>query len=617
MNLDSSVADKLENKLRGIFKPDDGGDIIEWLENNISQIPYSPMPSGFRVSHTPWLAEPLRACADLEKKNVHIIAPIQSGKSLGAEMLSCYIIARQPAPTLYLNDTDDNASNWMRTRLRILWENVPAVMKKLPKGEEKAKGDTVIMPDMTFWCCGAFNRKNLQQKSIRWLIADETWLYPKGHLKEAIARVESFGWLGKTVFMSQGGFQGDETEEFWNMTTKSVWSFACPKCGHKQPFKWEQIRIPDDIILRDGDYDYNKVRKETVYECEGCAHHFKDSIESRMEMNKTGFYATTNPNADLSSVGFTWNCLCARSWGKSAEAYLRAKNIMDSSGDSGPLRIFKQKQLALFWSDAPDKVDMLQTIGEYNQGDDWEGEFVINPLNKRIHNDRTAKDHIKCRFMTVDVQRNGFYCLVRSWAEGGVSRLFRLRFVQTWNDVDAFAKANGVFKSLVYVDCGDQMDDVIRQCGINGWTALRGDQRNEFPWKIQTSSGIKIINKPYAPARLVNVGTGVVRVHHFSNLALKDQLSRLRKSGKHTCPADAGGDYFEQMESEARVLNPNGKPEWKRIGKRDNHFWDCEVMQLIPANAFALLGSIKEQHIISDDGKSVEDPNDKNDKPVS
>jgi hypothetical protein len=32
-----------------------------------------------------------------------------------------------------------------------------------------------------------------------------------------------------------------------------------------------------------------------------------------------------------------------------------------------------------------------------------------------------------------------------------------------------------------------------------------------------------------------------------------------------------------------------GKPEWKRIGKRANHLWDCEVMQFVPALAFGLL----------------------------
>ena len=580
--------------MRRVFKPDEGGDIVSWLEENIRSIPFSPMPAGFRAKETPWLIDPLRACANPEIRLTQIIAPIQSGKSLAAEMLSCYILARQPAPTLYLNDTDGNAADWMKTRLRVLWENCPPVMKKLNKGEEKAKSDTVQTNDMTFWCLGAFNEKNLQRRSIRWLVADETWLYPKGHLAECTARVTSFGWLGKRVFMSQGGYAGDETEEVWNTTKKMVWSFACPHCDYKQEFKWEQIRLPEDAMIYEGEYDYNKIRTHTTYECEGCKHLFRDSRESRDEMNARGFYAVTNPQAADYNVGYTWNCLAARSWGAAAENFIRAKLIMDLAGDSNPMRIFKQKQLAQFWSDAPDAFDSIQSIGEYKQGEDWHEEGLINPQTRRLHNDRTLKDQIPTRFLTVDCQRTGFYCLVRGWAEGGMSRLRKWKFVSTWNDVDAYAKANGVHKALVYVDCGDQFDDVIRQCGIHGWTALRGDQRSEFPWKVKGNGGVmKTINKTYAPARLVNAGTGVVRVHHFSNLALKDQLSRLRKSGRHSVPSDCGQDYIDQMESEVRTMNTNGKPEWKQIGKRANHLFDCEVMQLVPAAAFGLLAEPK------------------------
>ena len=597
MKTDPKIADELEYKLRQVFKPDDGTDIVTWLEENVKQIPFSPMPAGFRIKHTPWLAEPLRACVDIEKRHIHIIAPIQSGKSLAGELLSCYIIARQPAPTLYLNDTDDNAYDWIQSRLRVLWENTPEVLKKLNKGEEKSKSDTVQTKDMTFWCLGAFNPKNLQRRSIRWIVADETWQYPKGHLAEASARVESFGWLGKKIFMSQGGYQGDETEEFWNMTTKSVWSFKCPVCDYGQQFKWEQVRLPEDHVDFDGGYNFEKIRNSTTYECEGCKHLFPDNIESRGNMNERGYYAITNPQAADYNVGYTWNCLAVRSWGRSAESYLRAKIILDATGDSSPMRIFKQKQLALFWSDVPDSVDILSTVGEYKEGNEWDGEHLIDPATRRVHNDRTLKNHIPTRFMTVDVQRTGFYYVVRMWGLSGESRLLRKGFVSTWNDVIAVANANKVFKSLVYVDCGDQFDDVIRQCGINGWTALRGDQRSEFPWRIKTSNGYKTVNKTYAPARLVNAGSGVVRVHHFSNLALKDQLSRLRKTGKHTCPSDVGDDYLLQMESEVRVMESNGKPIWKVVGKRANHLWDCEVMQLVAAQAFGMLGIPKEKQI--------------------
>jgi phage terminase large subunit GpA-like protein len=585
------IGDRLEAKLRKVFRPDDGGDIVKWLEDNIRQIPFSPMPSGFRVAETPWLAEPLRAFADPEIRLVQLIAPIQSGKSLAAEMLSCFIIARQPAPTLYLNDQDSNAADWMQSRLRVLWENVPAVLSKLTKDEEKKKAGTVQTADMTFWCLGAFNEKNLQRRSIRWLIGDETWLWPQGHLAEASARVTSFGWLGKRIFMSQGSFQGDDTEACWQTTDKRTWSFACPECGFKQPFKWEQIRIPENATDADGDWNFQVIKVDTTYECEGCLHRFKDTRTNRDAMNANGFYAKQNPTADDAQVGFHWNALAARSWGGLAEMYLRAKNAIDANGDAKAMQIFEQKQLAKFWSDAPDAFDTLQAIGQYKMGDAWGEASLIDPATRKVHNDHTREKQLKLRFMTVDVQRNGFYCLIRAWALGGESRLHKWKFVQTWEDVAQLAKVNEVIPAFVYVDCGDQFDDVIRQCGINKWTALRGDQRYDFPWRIQTPQGFKMVAKVYAPARLVNVGTGAVRVHHFSNLALKDQLSRLRRTGKHSCANDAGQDYLDQMDSEVRVKNVTGKPEWKRIGKRANHLWDCEVMQFIPALAFGLMNA--------------------------
>lgn len=595
MKTDPEVLENLEARLRRGFKPDDGGDIVKWLEDNIKQIPFSPMPSGFRCSETPWLAEPLRACADPEIRFVHIIAPIQSGKSLMAEMLSCYILARSPGPTLYLNDTDGNANDWMESRLRVLWENVPPVLSRLSRGEEKKKSGTVQTQDMTFWCLGAFNEKNLQRRSIRWLVADETWLYPRGHLAEATARVTSFGWLGKRVFMSQGGYSGDETEENWITTDRREWCFNCPKCGHEQPFDFSQIRVPEAAKIYEGEYNYEIVRTKTEYECKGCYARFPDTRAARDSFNATGHYVKTNEGAASHNVGFKWNALAARSWGTVAEMYIRARLAQESNSDSSPMRIFRQKQLAEFWSDVPEAFQSELSVGEYQMDEPWEQESLIDPTNRKLHMDKTKEGHPKCRFLTVDVQRNGFFCLTRMWSETEGSRLLNWKFATTWEEVALIAQNNNVLPALVYVDCGDQFDDVIRHCGIHKWTALRGDQKSEFPWRVLTNSGYRTVAKTYAPARLVNVGTGPVRVHHFSNLALKDQLSRLRKSGKHTVPANVGNDYIEQMQSEVRVMTTAGKPEWRRIGKRHNHLWDCEVMQLVAAAAFGLLGIKKEE----------------------
>jgi hypothetical protein len=52
---------------------------------------------------------------------------------------------------------------------------------------------------------------------------------------------------------------------------------------------------------------------------------------------------------------------------------------------------------------------------------------------------------------------------------------------------------------------------------------------------------------------------------------------------------DAGDDYLAQMDSEQRVRK-GGKWLWERIGKRPNHYWDCEAMQVAAAVMLKLVG---------------------------
>ena len=44
------------------------------------------------------------------------------------------------------------------------------------------------------------------------------------------------------------------------------------------------------------------------------------------------------------------------------------------------------------------------------------------------------------------------------------------------------------------------------------------------------------------------------------------------------------------MKSEKRTIATNGKPFWEQIGSKDNHFWDCEVICILPALAWRLTG---------------------------
>ncbi|NDC96275.1 hypothetical protein EB077_13295, partial [bacterium] len=175
---------------------------------------------------------------------------------------------------------------------------------------------------MTLWVLGAHNKTNLQRRSIRWLIGDECWRWPTGHMAEAEARVTAFGWLGKCLFMSQGGHQDDDMTKRHLMTDQREWMFACPECGARQPYQWEQIKWSADARTEQG-WDYAAVRASTVMLCATCQAEFPDDDRTRKRLNQAGCYVRQNPTASPENVGFHWNALCAMSWGRLAELYLR------------------------------------------------------------------------------------------------------------------------------------------------------------------------------------------------------------------------------------------------------------------------------------------------------
>jgi hypothetical protein len=102
--------------------------------------------------------------------------------------------------------------------------------------------------------------------------------------------------------------------------------------------------------------------------------------------------------------------------------------------------------------------------------------------------------------------------------------------------------------------------------------------------------GMKSELRPYSPPVVEAVGQKRVKRFYFSNLRLKDTLNLLIRKGRHQRPKDVPEEYLAQMQSEKRVVSVSGRPIWEQIGDRDNHFWDCEVICILPALAWKLTG---------------------------
>ncbi len=556
----------------------------KWCEKNVKNIPYSPIPGHFKSANSPWVREVMEAMADPDIRLVSIVAPVQSSKTISAELCLCYIIANFPGPCLWLSQTDADAKDQAEARLHKLFSECDAVKKLFPADRHKKKTQTVFFSNgMTLWVLGAHAKSNLQSRSIRWLIGDETWQWPNGHMQQAEARVTAFGWLGKCIFLSQGGTENDDTHRKFETTDMREWEFKCPKCGKYQPYKWSNIKWDKNYRDGEGRIDFAKVRSSVRLVCEFCKHEIADSDANRKLLNSSAKFVPQNPNAPATKAGFHWNSMASMSWGELAEMYLRAKESCRRGGLED-LKNFYQKRLALPWGDLEEDFTLDISPSGYRMGDDWDSEAAVGAKGAILPPPHENKNRVRLRFLTVDVQMDHFYAVVRSWACDASSRLVYCAKLQTWEDVEILQNRFGVFPQLVFVDAGYSTFEVYRNCAKHNWTALMGDGRRDFPHRVNG----KITQRFYSTARHPLVSDRKCRMHYWSNLGVKDTLARLRSNqnpdegSTWEVPSDVPEEYLKMLDSEQRVKKGNSW-EWRQIGKRPNHYWDCEAMQVCAA----------------------------------
>jgi hypothetical protein len=414
-------------------------------------------------------------------------------------------------------------------------------------------------------------------------------------MEEAMGRTTQFSWNSKHVFASQGGTPTDDFHQLLEQPSTNIhdWSFNCPKCNTLQPYDWSFVRFPEDA--KDGDeWDVAKVKAGTTYECRSCNHRHTDSRETRYELNLGGKFAPREPGKSIERVGLHLNALAMMSWGELGRMMLEAKRASVIYGDEEPRRIFKQKRLALAYSEESGTMLAPVNASDYALADDWAEEAVITPKAQIATRENAPAGSIPFRTMGIDAQRKGglhFWATVRRWSRNGQSRLMAFEKVETWTGLDDLARKHGVHKALIAVDSGDQTQAVYAECCRRGWKTTKGSHLDDF---AVTSSNGQTTRRFYSDPQAMIVPGQANRVSFivFSVPAAKDLLHGLRVRKLHTFPRDAVEEYAKQLNSEVRVKDKRtGRPMWiLPQGVLDNHALDCEVIALLLAVRWGVVG---------------------------
>jgi len=539
----------------------------EWATGRVAL--YEGLSPTYQADSAPWLREPLDAFADVDAKEVCLLAPVGTGKTTMIEAAIAFVISEDPGGTMIVGQTDSDIKDWSETRMQHTLRNTKETMGLLPTGKNrhKLRKDAIIFPHMSMFLTGA-NISGLQAKSMRRVLCDEVWTWDKGMIREAQGRLHD-RWNRQFILVSQGGVIGDDWHGKWTQTNQHERFFRCPKCEHEQTFAWQNVRFDeiDDAITA------SKTAR-MVCENEECDFIITEDPVLRRSLSTGAYYKQTTTGMD-GSHGYRFCMLENWTIPLSRLVYERIIAMREvKRGNLELLKSFIQKRLADFWNDQkederPELTGGGYSVNDYASGEPWEDEHV--------------------RFMTIDRQQDHFWGCVRSWTGNGDSRMLWYGKIDTWDRVKQIQETYKVESRKTVIDCGYQKDEVYKRCAQYGWLALRGDQRDNYPHRTQSG---KMIQKSYSRFQTVQASNGAkTMVCFWSNLAIKDTLHQLRtgQGVRWEIPDDAGSEYLRQIDAEVR--RGEGKTAMWKKRHNDNHAVDCEAMQIVLASILGLIGS--------------------------
>jgi hypothetical protein len=579
--------------------------LTDWAQAYVSLPANASIPGPFSAANSRYMLEIFEAIQNPRVRQVIICASVQTGKSLIAQLALAYWICNAPGDILYLLQNEAMAAKVCETRLNPLLFSIEPLRALLPDNRHERKKTHILFPNSTSLMVDSAKESSLQTRSIRYAVGDECYLYKPGHVQQLINRTVAFPNTSKVILVSVASEEGEDFDVKWHEGHQAEWAWTCPKCGHAQPYYLSKPRedgtyaglnwVTDETTRPNGRYNFPALAKTLKLSCFKCRHEITDTPENRKGLNDSGVYLVNNPGADPAIKSFRWNAFAAayNSFEEIAKRFLQAKQEQQH-GNLIALADFTKLWLAQSWNSYLPTDVHKATVGEYDPGAKWDEEAY--------------------RFMTVDVQTDCFWFVVRSWARNGDSRLIAYGKVHTWQEVRDTQLKHGVKDQFVGVDVMHDTFKVYAECSKHGhWGAVKGKQI-WFSWRGFQGSDekdfthlnqktLKHEKHLYSEGRWGNPGQGqyvaiqLAPVYRWSNWAVKEILQRHLegKAAKFLVPKD-DEEYNSQLNAEVKkptLDKRTRRMKWKWVkvsSTRADHLRDCECMQIVFSSMYRCLG---------------------------
>lgn len=583
--------------------------IYEWAHEHVTMPAVIERQGKFDWQLSRHFMAPLDALQDDAVREVNILAPVRSGKTLMADIYVPSIVAREPSSILWVFQSDDMAKSHAETRAMPTLLSVPAIRPMLPADRHKQRSTEIIFANGLPLILTGPAVSNLQSRGFRIVILDEPWLYKGGIIGQAQARLGDFVKQdnSKMLCISQAGTEDCDWDRQFRTGEINEWHIKCLACGHAMLPRWTAHR-PDGgrwgVVYESekdkaGMYSKRQAIESMRFVCEACGRQHKDWKATQLAWNITGEYrCATERNQRQRS--FHWTALIDYPWPELMGMWIDARNSA-RVGDLEPTIQFAQKRLA----EPKSEATAIQQTREFARSATIEtGEELT---------DKWA------RFVTVDKQQDGlYYATARAWSKENKGESKRLEFAKLYSESDIVQfvskhkvasptiSIDGKHKVMikgVFVDAGYEPNGdggVYEMCHRNRWGSLKGTADRVY-WHMERglNGRVERVGRPFSEwkykdcrAGKMGAGTEFCPFLMFSSDAIADRLDQLIQKGLWIEPLDKDGDldreYSSQMAAEVRRLvkdkeNPGREVwAWKQM-RKDNHAWDCAKMQVLVA----------------------------------
>ena len=541
------------------IKPSENLDILTWMERNV-QIPHSSRNPRFRRDTAPWLNDIFNATALDTNDEIVVAAPVGSGKTTFFECLIAWIVAQESGPTLVAGQTDETASAWAETRLTPVLKATASVAKLFPRDRHASRKTSVIFPHMPLFIGGA-NMSSLQEKSIRYCIADEVWRWKAGMVEELRRRTHD-RWNSRVLLVSQAGEEGDDFHASEDLCNKYQWQWQCPKCQRRQPFHFKSLKYTYER-RSDGSVDWDKLADSTRMTCGGCDAEFEDDAQVRRGLANSAQYIKVSDGMPARQA-YNYNALTIwwLPWSKLVAEWVRAETAQ-KTGDNAPLRQFLQKRMAQRWERRDTRVS---------------DQAVVGMRSTEYKRDQLIKTPAYISLCADPGQRETHWS-VMAWTDEGESYVLDygtvgdpedlLKMLDTMSyQVNGQGPEHKIFCGLI--DSGYWAEKVYSICA-------RSDNRL-FPSKGSTSA----MGTIFRPSEIPNHPT--LRLYRYSDFGVKVSLYvdkiQHRALPRMWFPADVGEDFMLGHMGQSQLKSSKtGLQVWKPVP--NDHYGDCSKLHIV------------------------------------